>query len=288
MPWIPELFSAPVLARLEEKQQHKLAAVPFFDGLVAGEFHALVQSFAGEPELHHPVRGRIRGAQAFESFVTEMNALLDQRHASVEDVEHVVAQRHGFEEVVLHLDGETGRVELPVAVVADRQSDGSIDELRVYFGRRPLTGRHVNRPPLLQADPKLREPDVVAEYQRGLSAGDVDAVVAAFEPDGYVREPAGGRRIQTGSGGLRAYYEWLFSNDGGIPLERCALIDDKRACALEYNVVRWGKTDLPPQAGVAVFVRGRSGKLAAARSYDDVESPLRPRLQLRAVAAGGR
>jgi hypothetical protein len=44
-------------------------------------------------------------------------------------------------------------------------------------------------------------------------------------------------------------------------------------CALEYNVVKWGMTQLPPQAGVAVYVRGESGKLAAARIYDDVDPP---------------
>jgi hypothetical protein len=55
----------------------------------------------------------------------------------------------------------------------------------------------------------------------------------------------------------------LFSNGGGIQLEHCALVDDKRACALEYNVVRWGETDLAPEAGVAVYVRGETGKLAA-------------------------
>ena len=48
----------------------------------------------------------------------------------------------------------------------------------------------------------------------------------------------------------------------------------RRLCALEYNVVRWGKTELPPEAGVAVYVRGPSGRLAAARVYDDAEPPL--------------
>jgi SnoaL-like domain len=278
MPWVPELFSAPVLQRLEEKWQHELVTVPFFDGLMAGEFDALVGSFAGEPELHHPVRGRIRGARAFEAFVIETNAWLSQRNVSVEDVEHVLGERRGFGEAVLHLDGEIGRVDLPVALVADRQSDGRIDELRMYYSGWPLTGRHANRPPLLQPDPELRESDVVAEYQGALSAGDVDAIVAAFEPDGYAREPAGGQYIHRGHDGLRAFYELLFSNDGGIPLELCALIDDKRACALEYNVVRWGKTELPPEAGVAVYVRGQSGKLAAARIYDDVSPPLGSRM----------
>jgi hypothetical protein len=278
VPWAPELFSAPVLERVEEKWGRKLVTVPFFDGLLAGEFDALVGSFAGEPELHHPVRGRIRGARAFEEYVVDTKAWLSERNVSVEDVEQVVAEQHGFAEVVLHLDGETGRVGLPVAVVSDRQSEGRIVELRMYFSSWPLTGRHVNRPPLLQPDPQLTESDVVADYQRALSTGDVDAIVAAFEPDGYAREPAGGRYIHRGHDGLRPFYELLFSNDGGIPLQHCTLIDDERAAALEYNVVRWGKTELPPQAGIAVYVRGQSGRLAAARIYDDVDPPLSSRM----------
>ena len=278
MPWAPELFSAPVLQRVAEKWGRELVTVPFFDGLLAEEFDALVGSFAGEPELHHPLRGRIRGARAFEAYVTQTKAWLRQRNVSVEDVEYVVAEQRGFAEVVLHLDGETGRVELPVAVVSDKQRDGRIVELRMYYSSWPLTSHHTNRPPVLQPDPELRGPDVVAEYQRALAAGDVDAIVAAFEPDGYAREPAGGQNIHRGPDGLRAFYELLFSNDGGIPLEHCALIDDNRACALEYNVARWGKTELPPQAGVAVYVRGQSGKLAAARIYDDVNPPLSSRM----------
>ena len=37
--------------------------------------------------------------------------------------------------------------------------------------------------------------------------------------------------------------------------------------------MRWGVTDIPPQAGVAVYERGSSGLLSAARIYDDVEPP---------------
>jgi hypothetical protein len=279
VPWVPELFSVPALAQLEdERRRDELVAVPYFAGLMAGEPDALAKSFAGEPELHDPLRGRIKGTRAFEAFVVETNAWLDQRNVSVEDVEHVITDRRGFEEVVLHVDAEAGRVELPVAIVADRQSDGRIDELRVYSSSWPLAGRHVNRPPLLQPDPDMRGSDVVAEYQRALSGGQVDAIVAAFEPDGYAREPAGGQYIHRGPDGLSAFYELLFSNGGGIPLEHCALIDDERACALEYNVVRWGKTELPPQAGVAIYVRGHSGMLAAARIYDDVNPPLGSRM----------
>jgi hypothetical protein len=279
MPWVPELFSASALERLREKwQRERLEAVPYFDGLVAGENDALVKSFVGEPELHDPVRGRVKGVRAFEAFVAETKAWLAQRNVSVEDVDYVITERRGFEEVVLHLDGETGRVDLPVAIVADHQSDGRIDELRIYYSSWPLTGRHANRPPLLQRDPELRASDVVADYQRALATGDVDAIVATFEPEAYAREPTGGQYIHRGADGLRAFYEGLFSNDGGIPLEHCALVDDGRACALEYNVVRWGKTELRPEAGVAVYVRGQSGKLAAARIYDDADPPLDPHL----------
>ena len=116
--------------------------------------------------------------------------------------------------------------------------------------------------------PTLRESDVVGEYQRALAAGDVGAIVAAFESDGYTREPAGDSHVHRGRDRLRSFYELLFSN-GGIPLEHCAAVDDGRSCALEYNIVRWGKAELPPAAGMSVYMRGHSGKLAAARIYDD-------------------
>jgi hypothetical protein len=44
MPFAPELFSARVLEGLEEQASHQLAAVPYFDGLLAGEPDALVRS----------------------------------------------------------------------------------------------------------------------------------------------------------------------------------------------------------------------------------------------------
>ena len=61
--------------------------------------------------------------------------------------------------------------------------------------------------------------------------------------------------------------------DGGIGLAFCTATDDGTACAIEYNAVRWGRAALAPQAGVAVYVRGPSGRLSAARIYDDVQPP---------------
>jgi hypothetical protein len=274
MPWVPELFTAPALQELTDKRRRALVAVPYFDGLLAGQPDALVESFAGEPMVHDPVRGRVKGVAAFKAFVAQMSEWLERRNVSVEDVHHVVLPQGGFEEVVLHLDGETGRVALPLATVADLGADGRIDEVRVYHSNRPLRGRHATRLPLLQPGPDLHGwSDVVDEYQRALAAGDAAGIVAAFEPEGYVREPADAERVHRGPDGLRAFYDRMFSSGGGIAQEHCAVIGDDHACALEYNVVRWGRARLLPQAGVAVYVRGEQSRLAAVRVYDDVQRP---------------
>jgi hypothetical protein len=275
MPWVPELFSAPALERWEEERRRaRIVTVPYFEGVLTGEVEALVDSFAGEPEVHHPIQGRIKGRRALEAYVAGTKEWFAERNVEVEEIGLCLLEHRGVEEVVLHLDGDDGRIDLPVAIVADHRSGDRLDELRIYYSSWPLTGRHAIRPPLLQPDPEVAESDVVGEYQRALAAGDVDGVLAAFEPDAYAREPAGAGYVHRGADGLRAFYGHLFSNGGGIPLEHCAAIDDGRTCALEYDVVRWGRTDLPPQAGVAVYVRGESGKLAAARIYDDVDPPL--------------
>ena len=112
------------------------------------------------------------------------------------------------------------------------------------------------------------------DYQRTLAEGDLAGIVGIFEPDAYAREPSGGGAyLHRGAEGLRELYTHMFANGGGIPLEHCTLTDDGVRYAIEYNGVRWGVTDIPPQAGVAIYERGSSGLLAAARIYDDVEPP---------------
>jgi SnoaL-like domain len=273
MPWAPELFTAPVLQDvLDRRRQDRLESVPYFDGFPMGEPDALVGSFVGEPMLFDPLRGRVKGEAAFRGFAARMSDWLARRNAEVEDVERVIlGGRGGFEEVVVHFDGDAGRVSVPVAIRTDRRTDGRIEELRVYHDNRAMTGGHAGRQPLLQPRADPRSSDIATEHQRALAAGDVDAVVAAFEPDGYAREPGGARHA--GRDALRAHYERMFSHGGGIEQEHCSILGDERICALEYNVVRWGRTELLPQAGVAVYARGPSGKLAAVRAYDDVEPP---------------
>jgi hypothetical protein len=276
MPWAPELFSSAAMEAIAEKRQREhLRSVRFFEGLLTGEMDALIGSFSGEPELHHPVRGRIKGRRAFERFVTGMRAWLTEQRVTVEDVDLILGPERGVEETVLKFHSGNGeQVELPMAFASDHADDGRIVEMRLYFSGWPLNGRHAVRPPLLQPDTVLDAPESVSNYQRALAAGDVDAAVAAFEPGGHLREPAGSRHTHRGGEELRALFELFFSNGGGIVREYCSVTDDGRACALEYNVVRWGQTDLPPQAGLVAYVRGQGGKLSAARIYEDTDPPL--------------
>jgi hypothetical protein len=272
MPWMPELFSASVLDRIRRQAADARASepVPYFDGVRSGEVEALVESFAGEPELHHPVRGRVKGRRAFEWFVAYTNTWWIASNVVSSPVQRLITPRRGVEETVLTFDGERGRTDLPMAIVADRADDGRIIELRLYYSTRPLNGTHLNRPPVLQPDPNLREPDVIGDYQRALATGDVEATVATFEPDACVQDS--GAYVHRGRDELITFYERLFSSGGGLSMEHCAVTDDGRSCAVEYDIVRRGRTELlPPEAGLAVYVRGATGKLAGARIYDDAD-----------------
>ena len=220
---------APTLERIRAKgRRDRLSAVPYFAGFMAGETDALIGSFAGEPELHHPVRGG-SGARAFERFVVETNAWLAERNAAFDDVDLVVSDLRTVEEVVLRLDGNAGRVELPVAIAADRDEEARLIELRIYFSTWPLTGGHVIAR-RCRSRSWTHQADVIGEYQRARSRPAMpEAAVATFELDGYVREPAGGEYVHRGHHELRSLYERFFSNGGGIPLEHCTATDDGRA-----------------------------------------------------------
>jgi hypothetical protein len=246
--------------------------VPYFDGLAMGEIDALVGSFAAEPRIQHPLRGTIEGEYDFREFVAAVERWMRENSATVEDVHRRVLERRGYEEVVVHLKSGGERIDLPHAMVADHSPDGRIEEIRVYFSTRPLTGHRTERPPLLVADPDLRGPAPVLEYEQALATGDAGAVAAAFEADGYAREPDGADRLHRGAAAVRAFYADQLAG-GGIELQPCVLVEDSEACALEYNAVRRGNGAASPQAGLTVYERGPRGKLGAARIYDDLAPP---------------
>jgi len=275
MPWMPEVFTATIAeARRAEDVARPNDAIAYYEGILAGEPDALVRSFAEQPRVEDPRAGHVEGAEELHAFVSEMTGWLRQRDAVVENVALTLTQSRTVEEVVLHLLGDDERrIDLHVAIVSDRNPDRTLKVLRVYHSMWPLTGIHNLRSPLLPEDPTLHAEGSPGDYQRALSEGDIEGVLGTFEPDGYAREPSGGAYLHRGVEGLREVYSHMFANGGGIPLEHCTLADDGVRCAIEYNCVRWGVTDIAPQAGVAVYERGNSGLLSAARIYDNVEPP---------------
>jgi hypothetical protein len=275
MPWMPEVFTAPLAeARRAQETPPTNDAIPYYEGIMAGQPGALISSFAAQPRLNDPRVGYVEGARHLRAFVSGMVVWLGERDAVVENVALTRTPSRTVEEVVLHLLADDGsRVELPVAIVSDRNPDRTLKTIRVYHSMWPLTGEHRVRSPLLPADPELHAEGTPGDYQRALAEGNLQGIVATFEPDGYAREPSGGAYLHRGAKGLRELYAHMFANGGGIPLEHCTLTDDGVRCAIEYNCVRWGVTEIPPQAGVAVYERGNGGLLAAARIYDDVEPP---------------
>ena len=91
MSWDPQIFSAQFVSDIAAaRNAETVGAVPYFDGLLSDDREALVRSFAGEPELHDPVRGRVKGVAAFTRYANQTAADLKARNVQVEPVDLIV------------------------------------------------------------------------------------------------------------------------------------------------------------------------------------------------------
>jgi len=271
MPWFPDFVAAAELVRRDNRAAGQADPVTlYFSALERGDLRAVERVWPGEVVVHDPRAGEVRGHRHLRRFVHESRDRLAQRHVRTEPVASMSSDGRAVLEVLAHLTIDGNEVPWPVAVVAESHDERSV-VFRSYFSRWPLDGEQHVRPPLLRSAQFLPG-DVVARYEAALDSGDTDAIVNTFASDGYYREPIG--FAHRGSVELRAFFSTCFSAGGGIGLENCAITDDGLCCALEYNCVRWGTYELPPQAGMAVFERGPDGLLAAVRVYDEVEAPV--------------
>jgi len=242
-------------------------AQAYLPRLINGDIKGIASGFIGEPVVDDPAAGAVRGAAAFQRFFADRHAWLAARGARVTMGPQTRGGGRAVVEAVLHLRHDGRDVDLPIAVVGD--GDTYARALRVYHSFWPLEGHHRVRPPLLPRDPNAQVTGAVAAYQRALAAGDVDAIVATFEPDGYFREPSGEPWVHRGPAELRKFMTQILGA-GGIGIEHATVTDDGTICAIEFNAVRFGARAITPQAGLAVYERGPSGRLRAARIYDDV------------------
>ena len=272
MPWFPDFASAAELARSQTRAAGRADPVAqYLAALNEGDPHALETAWPGEVVIYDPRAGEVRGRKQVRRFISHNLSWLAGLHARTEIVASTCAGGRAVVELLARLDHDGRELAWPVAVVAESPDDLSV-VFRTYCSQWPVDERRHVRPPVLQ--PGQAHPgDVVGRYQAALAAGDAEAVVSTFTPDGYFRGPFGPHSVHRGTAALHAFFTWCFSAGGGIGLEQCTVTDDGVRCALEYNCVRWGRHDLPPQAGIGVYERGPDGLLAAARVYDDVEAP---------------
>jgi ketosteroid isomerase-like protein len=272
MPWFPEFVGAVELARLQTRAARQADPVgQYVDALNKGDTHLLETVWPGEVVVYDPRSGEVRGHWRLRQFVRQSQSWLAERHARVETVACTVAGDRAVVELLAHLAYDGRELAWPVAVVAESPDDRSV-VFRSYFSQWAVDGQRHLRPAILEPGPAYPG-DVAGRYQAALAAGDAEAVVRTFAPDGYYREPSGPHDAHRRADELRLFFTRRFSAGGGIGLQHCAVTDDGVRCALEYNCVRWGSHDLPPQAGIGVYERGPDGLLAAARVYDDVEPP---------------
>jgi ketosteroid isomerase-like protein len=272
MPWFPDFVSAVELARRQTREAGRADPVgQYFAALNTGDSHDLETVWPGQVVIYDPRAGEVRGHRELRRFVDRNQAWLAERHARIETVAATSAGGRAVVELLAHLDDDGRDLAWPVAVVAESPDDRSVI-FRTYCSQWPVDGRRHLRPPILEPTPE-RPGDVVDHYQAALEAGDTEAILRTFAPDGYYREAIGPHDTHRGAGELRSFFTRCFSAGGGIRLQRCAVTDDGARCVMEYNCVRWGDRDLPPQAGLGVFERGPDGLLAAVRVYDDIEAP---------------
>ena len=273
MPWFPEFTQALELARMQTRAAGQADPVAqYVKALNKGDTGALETVWPGEVVVYDPRAGEIRGHRQLRRFVRQNQSWLIERHARIETVASMCVGGRAVVELLAHLAYDGRELAWPVAVVAESPDDWSV-VFRTYCSQWPVDGRRHVRPPILEPG-EVDPGDVVGRYQAALEAGDAEAVVNTFAPDGYFRESIGPHYAHRGTTELRSFFTKYFSAGGGIRLQHCTVTDDGVRCAVEFNCVRWGSHDLPPQAGIGVYERGADGLLLAARIYDDIEVPV--------------
>jgi hypothetical protein len=256
--------------------------------LIDGDYDALLALFSGTPRIDAPRPGCVEGVDAVRAFAVGTHEWLAGMRAHVSPVRTTRGELRSVAEQELHLHLDDGRdVHLPTAIVAGRAEKPLLERISVYHTAWPFEGKHELRRPILEVDPDIEPPDVVGRYEAALAQGNLRAIMDLFEPDAYVREPSGAPYVHRGEDRVRDFYLTAFGNVGGVVHDVCAFTDDGEACAVEYNAMKWGRTVLEPQPGLAVFERGTDGMLLhAVRIYEDVKTPTETEGSPTSVSAG--
>jgi hypothetical protein len=239
--------------------------VGLYPRLVDGDIGVLA-AFGRKATVDSPYGGK----QQPPEFVAETHAWLERHRARVDHVSTVDSPQRVIHELNLHLAMDDEERELPVMLVADVEDD-CIRDLRVYHSTWPLSASHLVRRPIMHYALAARPAEPVGTYHEALGEADAEKADGCFEPDGCVREPAGGEWVYCGE--KRTEWYRMILSEGPIVLHLATITDDGVTVVYEYMADRWGSAPMTPQAGAAAYQRGASGKLVSARIYDDINPP---------------
>jgi len=118
-----------------------------------------------------------------------------------------------------------------------------------------------HRGPILPVDetlkPGIDPSDIISRYFPVLQSADLTATLDLWESDGYLQHSNG--EVFQGRERIKQDFE-KFYQTGGIKLQYCTRTDDGHICALEAYMPSG-------RPALAVYERGRTGKMAAARLY---------------------
>jgi hypothetical protein len=231
----------------------------YFPALLEGQLGQLALRLGARATIDEPELGRAQGLAAVQAHLAMRADWLQKAGATYERGQFTTGVDRDVTEGTLTVKRDGATSELPVAVVAERRRSREV-ELRVYHPGKK------GRERLLPVAPSISLGAPVGDFLAAAKAGDLAAMLVAFEQNGVLRDGAG-RAYGKANGSLKAYFE----KAAPLVLEPGGYAEDGRACALEYTVVRMGGRDVSARAGLAVFERGDSGLLRALRIYDDAQ-----------------
>lgn len=172
----------------------------------------------------------------------------------IESVSTVAEGPRRFEEYLFR-PAEPAGPALPVGFLFDQAPQGVC--VHVYSDHHLVADRAPILRPVDGIHPWRDERDVLFRYFRALNENRLEDVLDLFEEDGYFRHS--NNETFRGRTELRADFSKMMGATG-IRIRYCQFTDDGRTCAVECYMPSG-------RPAVAVYERGRPGKLRAVRIY---------------------
>ena len=221
--------------------------------------------------LYTPLDGEIIGRENVKNYIIGQKEWLNDKKAKVEVINTIDDNNRIIIEFTIFFNKNNKKIELPVVAVLDINNN-SISGIRIYHSSWPLYGKHSVIKPVLKPEEFLEEPEIITLYMDGIKNANKEFVLSLFEDNAYIQEPSGSKYRHYGKNGIERFYSFALDK-GGVTLKHCTATFDGRYFAVEYVFDEWGDKKFEPQAGIAIYEIGESGKIASVRIYDDASPP---------------